>query len=471
MISHMEHGKEEGKDLRIQPTPRINPVPRIHSVTYSQPVRGMAAKEVIIVGSTHVVEMRGHTLFNGKQGDFLRQGTKVTVDYQMVIKSRRGPNQEWFREEDRKRKTHIYRWVHVLYVEGRDVSRENYYIREGTFRESAIMAGKQLAPSQGGIRPSIEVAPGTRHKPLLRQPKTGEEMEDDILTPEIRSLNRLARAEWVTINTGNKTPHIAMMVWKGKIYVAGNTDKALPQEQIQENVIKRLRALIDEENGGASDEIRKKRIKMYNKLKDINEGRYHGEYANNEIMRVIRAAIQKPKEFIVVLQNKQQQPRRQQKKQSPIHGEMLILDMLYDDYKTMEGRSRDERRRRMKKVFAGGNLQDCIFCHWAFDIFNQVIGRKMGIMVVSSGTHGQIPGKWRIPGWLRESEKAMEILEQKIRDLNDTDEKCRKYEIKEEEGQLVLTCDKSGQMRNTMLDASESGDEELNENETVALRK
>ena len=86
---------------------------------------------------------------------------------------------------------------------------------------------------------------------------------------------------------------------------------------------------------------------------------------------------------------------------------MLFLDMLYNEYLS---RRIEAPRRRKKKVFAGGNLQDCIFCHWAFDIFNKTIGSQLGVMVVSSGTHGQIPGKWRIPSWMISTESLHKFI-------------------------------------------------------------
>ncbi len=453
----------------------------------------MAPRNVVVVGSTHVVEMRGRTLFNGgaethlqNQGVFLRQGTRVVIDKQTAVLSRRGPNQSFFRKEDRGRGTHIYRWVRVLFIDGENVSGRNLYIREGTFRDEAFMEGRVLSPPSGGVRPSIDAAPGTRHMPLLRPPRPGEEGQD-VLTPEQRSLNRLARGEWVTLpgDMKTKTPHLAMMVWGGKIYVAGNTDRHVPEDVISSMVLEKLMQLISveknqrlkkiEEELGRNknwrkkpleeqmndvtriDEIRqKKKEKMYRKLDIIRNGRYHeGEYKENEIMIAIRNAIINPQENIVICTEGQDLSALEML--APIHGEMLILDMLYEEYNRRKAETgRKEQRRRLKKVFAGGNLQDCIFCHWAFDIFNRVIGISLGIMVVSSGTHGQRPGKWRIPRWMREEEKAMRMLREKIRDLNEGEDNGGRYEVIEDEVQKVLIYSQSSQMKNTMLDESDS---------------
>ena len=96
------------------------------------------------------------------------------------------------------------------------------------------------------------------------------------------------------------------------------------------------------------------------------------------------------------------------------------------------------------------------FLPLGIDIFNRVIGISLGIMVVSSGTHGQRPGKWRIPRWMREEEKAMRMLREKIRDLNEGEDNGGRYEIIEDEVQKVLIYSQSSQMKNTMLDESDS---------------
>lgn len=371
-----------------------------------QPVIQMAPKDVVVIGSTHVVEMVGHSLFNGREGShlpnqgiFLRQGTRVVVDDETNILSRRGPNQRLFREEDRDRGTHIYRWVRVVAIEGENVSDRNLYIREGTFRDKAFMAGKVLSPPSGGVIPSVDAAPGTRHMPLLRPPGPDEEGQD-ILTPEQRSLNRLARGEWVNLTgkKSEKTPHLAMMIWGGKIYVSGNTDRVVPIEVLQGSVVDKLTELIGKTKGP----FKAKRVKMERKLRRIGQGEYHNDdYQNNEMMVTIRNAIQNPDRFIEVIGAGQ--VGEEIIASAPVHGEMLFLDTLYDEYLQ---RRIENPRRRLKKIFVGGSLQDCIFCHWAFDIFNQLIGIKIGVIIVSSGTHGKIPSSWIIPRWMREMDGA-----------------------------------------------------------------
>lgn len=433
-----ENKSGESKIIRKQAAP-IMP-----SVIQRAPI------EATVLGSTHVVEMIGHTLFNGKenshlqnQGVFLRQGTKVIIDNQVSVLSRRGPNQSFFREEDKKRGTHIYRWVRVLSIDGKDVSGENLYIKEGTFIEEAFMGRRVLSPPSGGIRPSIGVAPGTRHMPLLRPPGLGEEGRD-VLTPEQRSLNRLARGEWVTLSgkAHEKTPHLAMMVWKGKIYVAGNTDRAVPMEVLQESVVVKLRELIKKTSDGV---FKNKRVKMERKLSKIEQGEYHNsEYQNSEMMLIIQKAIKNPGENIQVIEAKQ--AGEDGVGLTPIHGEMMFLDMLYDEYLQREIENpRENPRRRLKKIFAGGNLQDCIFCHWAFDIFNRLIGIEIGVFIVSSGTHGQIPSKWVMPRWMREMEKARTQFENIL----------KRYKINYQIKDNVIIV-KAGKMKDTMLSESDS---------------
>lgn len=100
------------------------------------------------------------------------------------------------------------------------------------------------------------------------------------------------------------------------------------------------------------------------------------------------------------------------------HGEMLLLDILYFsmDERTLENRA------RLRQIFIGGSLLDCLFCHWSHALFNKYVGPVLGIQVVTSGTHGNVPTKvWRVPLWMRaerrENKMALEELKRKILDL------------------------------------------------------
>lgn len=94
-------------------------------------------------------------------------------------------------------------------------------------------------------------------------------------------------------------------------------------------------------------------------------------------------------------------------------------------------------------------MQDCILCHWAFDIFNKTLGYEMGIMVVTSGTHGKLPGSWRIPQWLKNNNDAMTELRERVNMLEG-------YQCSIDETANVVKIKNAGRMRETMLEESES---------------
>lgn len=101
------------------------------------------------------------------------------------------------------------------------------------------------------------------------------------------------------------------------------------------------------------------------------------------------------------------------------HGEMLLLDTLFF---SMHKRNL-ENRARLRQIFIGGSLLDCLFCHWSHALFNKYVGPVLGIQVVTSGTHGNVPPKvWRVPLWMRaeqsESKSALKELKRKIRLLH-----------------------------------------------------
>lgn len=105
------------------------------------------------------------------------------------------------------------------------------------------------------------------------------------------------------------------------------------------------------------------------------------------------------------------------------HGEMLLLDKLYFKYyKNQEESEQEEpkqKRHRIRQLFVGGSLLDCIFCHWAHALFNKHVGVHIGIEIVTSGTHGSVPpAMWRVPIWMRKEKSALEEMKSKVQSLD-----------------------------------------------------
>lgn len=98
------------------------------------------------------------------------------------------------------------------------------------------------------------------------------------------------------------------------------------------------------------------------------------------------------------------------------HGEMLLLDKLYFEAKAQE--KPGQKRQRIRQLFVGGSLLDCIFCHWAHALFNKHVGVYIGIEIVTSGTHGSVPpSEWRVPIWMREKQKALDEMKSRVQSL------------------------------------------------------
>ncbi len=87
-----------------------------------------------ITGSTHLVKAQGKSIFKGHYfgKGLITNGTPIAVDNEVKLRSRRGPNQETFRAQDKKMGTHFYRWFKVLSVNGKPIER-NVYVRDDTF--------------------------------------------------------------------------------------------------------------------------------------------------------------------------------------------------------------------------------------------------------------------------------------------------------------------------------------------------
>jgi len=108
------------------------------ALTTSKISNNTVQREVIttrIKGVTHLVHAVHGSIYNGTPGMTLVSGTPIQVDTSDKIRSRRGPNQEHFRDYDAKNEPE-YRWVRVISVDGKPKP-EGTYVRDDTFLEGA----------------------------------------------------------------------------------------------------------------------------------------------------------------------------------------------------------------------------------------------------------------------------------------------------------------------------------------------
>lgn len=356
------------------------------------PVIQLRREEVMVTGITHLVEMKGKSLFMGEEAEELKQGDSITIETTERVKSRRGPNQEFFRKEDKERGTHIYRWYKVKKIgeaeEGRKI-----YIREDTF--IAGIPKKEMQSYIGDSPPSLNAMPNKKDA----KPRS----------PESRALDRFTRAYWVPMTEKDKhthTPHIATMIMGSKIYASGNTGDRTISKNVDWN--KEFTDFVNKSDylsGKGKDQTRK-RGKLKMKLKAQKEGRYKPPgVMNHETMQIIGSAIKDP-QSVKFIGMGQKGPTK--------HGEMLLQDVFHEKKPKSTERDINTPRTRLKQQHISGVLLDCLFCHWAHAIFNETIGPQMGIQITTSGTHGGIPSKWKAPEWLFNNKEAWGIFLKKL---------------------------------------------------------
>lgn len=148
-----EAGSVKGEALRFAPFACNLPAGSLHPVALQR-----KPCTVTIKGLTHLVRLNGNSIYEGQQERVLTNGTRITLETSIRIRSRRGPNQEIFSKQDA-RNPHIYRWIKVIQVENEKVENEKVgnekvgnekeknnplYIREGTFEgETDIPPGSR----------------------------------------------------------------------------------------------------------------------------------------------------------------------------------------------------------------------------------------------------------------------------------------------------------------------------------------
>jgi hypothetical protein len=100
--------------------------------------------KVTVGGITHLVAIRGRSIFRGAEGPEVSEGMQLEIETQGAVRSRRGPNQELFSEYDAG-STRNYRWFRVLQISGEDVTGRNLYVREDTVQpgERTVLPPRQ----------------------------------------------------------------------------------------------------------------------------------------------------------------------------------------------------------------------------------------------------------------------------------------------------------------------------------------
>ena len=111
-----------------------------HAMVAAKPMRRSAQnnmsaqrkrQDIIVTGVSHLVKMEGKTIYGGTEEREIIHGQQLAIDDEFKRRSRRGPNQEEFAEEDKTGPQH-YVWFKVLSIEGKKAP-ANLFVREDVF--------------------------------------------------------------------------------------------------------------------------------------------------------------------------------------------------------------------------------------------------------------------------------------------------------------------------------------------------
>lgn len=106
----------------------------------SNPVIQRVEKNIIVTGVSHLVKMNKKSLHASDEELEIHHGQELVIETGSKVRSRRGPNQEIYKDED-KEGEHIYNWFRVVSLEGKPVE-AGFYIREDVFEEVKAEKGK-----------------------------------------------------------------------------------------------------------------------------------------------------------------------------------------------------------------------------------------------------------------------------------------------------------------------------------------
>lgn len=105
---------------------------------------------VSVSGVTHLVKMEGGSIMEGAEQIEVHEGEVLEIDTETKYRSRRGPNQEVYKDTDQKGEAN-YRWFLVTKINSVKAM-GNLFIRDGTFNtrspEALGSRGAKISPSQ-----------------------------------------------------------------------------------------------------------------------------------------------------------------------------------------------------------------------------------------------------------------------------------------------------------------------------------
>jgi hypothetical protein len=106
----------------------------------ANPVIQRVEKNIIVTGVSHLVKMNKKSLHASDEELEIHHGQELVIETGSKVRSRRGPNQEIYKDEDAEGE-HIYNWFKVISIEGKPVE-ASYYIREDVFEDMKSEKGK-----------------------------------------------------------------------------------------------------------------------------------------------------------------------------------------------------------------------------------------------------------------------------------------------------------------------------------------
>ncbi|HXW81275.1 MAG TPA: hypothetical protein VEJ84_17365, partial [Acidimicrobiales bacterium] len=139
-LQHKIGNRAVGRLLR-QPAP---PTPL--QLSSSPPTIQRAPYDTDITGVTHLVRMKDLSLFEGEEVAEAGEGDEIQIDADVTHMSRRGPNQEVFREHDRVGDV-SYRWFKVLTLKRQAVG-NGIFVREDAL--ASVPTGEEPAAESVG---------------------------------------------------------------------------------------------------------------------------------------------------------------------------------------------------------------------------------------------------------------------------------------------------------------------------------
>ena len=225
-----------------------------------------------------------------------------------------------------------------------------------------------------------------------------------------RMLDRMGRVMLEGMSKSHQTPHLAVAMIGGKLHIAGNTGKRYVTDKQKTDAWNKV-------VGVAKGTDTSSNVVDQKKLQALTRGDYQKSHPDleddlNELQKILQTGKPDPvwKNVGIKSPNKGKSAVPGKSTTGSIHGEMELLNNV----KAQIQKDGPNKLPVTVPFNIGGIKRDCIWCHYAYEVFNDKIAKPAKYEVRSGGTHANPYPGWQAPKWMLDTSGAETAMKTEV---------------------------------------------------------